>query len=113
MIGTKFRALGIASLLGLLVSAPAHAGYVLEKIGPGVQPSVSADGRYVAYTCYDGTGFSTGLDICVYDRVTETRERFDLGPLDSNPAISADGRYVAFIRTVSQFDSSGRGASQS
>jgi len=65
-----------------------------ELISPGTltssggSPSLSADGRYVAYE---------GAGVMVFDRVTRSEERQALnsGP----PSLSADGRYVAFFST--------------
>jgi Tol biopolymer transport system component len=70
-------------------------------------PSISADGRYVAFTSYatnlvsnDTNGWG---DIFVHDRQTGQTSRVSVasdgtqGNVDSRfPAISADGRYVAF-----------------
>jgi len=67
-------------------------------------PSLSADGRYVAFESYasnlvngDANGFS---DIFVHDRQTGITERISMGSEangDSQSAfISADGRYLAF-----------------
>ncbi len=71
------------------------------------RPSISADGRYVAFqsaatdlVAGDGNGFQ---DVFVRDRQTNTTTRVSVdtagGDPDSfsqHPAISADGRYVAF-----------------
>jgi Tol biopolymer transport system component len=80
--------------------------------GPAAQPSLSADGRYVAFV-----SFSEGLvpgddnlgpDVFVRDRVTGTTEAVSVSsagalpqylsgrPQSQQPSISADGRYVAF-----------------
>ncbi|HEY7050310.1 MAG TPA: carboxypeptidase regulatory-like domain-containing protein [Jatrophihabitantaceae bacterium] len=71
------------------------------------QPSISPDGRYVAFmsaasNLVPGDTNETE-DVFVHDRVAGTNERVSVasdgtqGDLDSgNPAISADGRYVAF-----------------
>ena len=87
------------------------------SVGPGVQgnagsfeASISADGRFVAFTSdasnllgpgADTNGFA---DVFVRDRQMGTTERVSVGPggleadLDSNtPSISADGRFVAFL----------------
>jgi Tol biopolymer transport system component len=83
--------------------------------GSGIQgnegsfnPSISSDGRYVAFESY-ATNLVTGdtndrEDIFVYDRQTDTIERVSVdgkGTQGNNysykPAISADGRYVAFV----------------
>ncbi|MPV87013.1 TolB family protein [Ostreibacterium oceani] len=70
-------------------------------------PSISADGRYVAFYS-DATNLVTGdtngaQDIFVHDTQTGVTTRFsvDSNDLESNngsynPSISADGRYVAF-----------------
>jgi uncharacterized repeat protein (TIGR01451 family) len=73
-------------------------------------PSLSADGRFVAFAADAGDlvpGDSNGLrDVFVFDRQTRTTERVSV---DSNgnqtttgngsyaPSISADGRFVAFV----------------
>ncbi len=75
--------------------------------GRSWDPSISADGRYVAYSS-EATNLVSGgsngaRDTLVYDRVTATTERVSLdsagaqviGNTDA-PSISADGRYVAF-----------------
>jgi Tol biopolymer transport system component len=69
--------------------------------------SLSADGRYVAFSGVDGlapaddNGF---FDVLVYDQVTGQYERIseasDGTPADEQswwPSLSADGRYVAFL----------------
>ncbi len=75
-------------------------------------PSVSADGRYVAFdssatdlVVSDVNGYS---DVFVRDMQTNTTRRVsvDMGGGDGNdhsytPAISADGRYVAFVSIAS------------
>jgi Tol biopolymer transport system component len=71
------------------------------------QPSISADGRYVAFYSYAGNlvdGDTNGkIDVFVHDRQTGTTARVSVktggaeGNADSyTPSISADGRYVAF-----------------
>lgn len=72
------------------------------------QPSISADGRYVAFQSSAGNlvgGDSNGLeDIFVHDRSSGSTVRVSVSSLgvqsldgDSDlPSISADGRYVAF-----------------
>ncbi|MDP6546689.1 MAG: SdrD B-like domain-containing protein [Phycisphaerae bacterium] len=75
--------------------------------GPSANPSISADGRYVAFesdasslTPYDTNGFR---DIFVYDRQSGLTERVSVDSAGMevhgqsiDPSISADGRYVAF-----------------
>ncbi len=70
-------------------------------------PSISADGRYVAFDSYasnlvSGDTNGTG-DIFVYDTVVNTTRRVSVASdgnqgnnLSSSPSISADGSYVAF-----------------
>lgn len=77
-----------------------------------VQPAISADGRYVAFTS-GASNLVPGdtnrrLDVFVRDRVAHVTRRVSLATgggqanSDSNlPAISANGRYVAFISTAS------------
>lgn len=80
--------------------------------GPSILPSVSADGRYVAfqsdaYTLLPGT-IAGMTAVYVHDRHTGAIERVALAPDGSQgnwssnePAISADGRYVAFSSIAS------------
>ncbi|WP_212959497.1 S-layer homology domain-containing protein [Cohnella xylanilytica] len=78
--------------------------------GMSDHPSISADGRYIAYDS-DAPGLADGdrsnFDIFVYDRDSDANELISVpanaedpdGVAGSNsemPAISADGRYVAF-----------------
>ncbi|MGZ8474309.1 MAG: TolB family protein [Candidatus Deferrimicrobiaceae bacterium] len=84
----------------------------LQATGASMFPSISADGRYVAFESLAenlvGPGQDTNLksDIFVRDRTLDVTERASvaLGGFptqpdgDSNkPSISADGRYVAFF----------------
>lgn len=81
-----------------------------EYIAPGPFnniPRISGDGRFVVY-CSVHTNLvpndTNGLnDIFVYDRLTSTTRRVNVGPggveadgKSDHPAISGDGRYVAF-----------------
>ena len=77
-----------------------------------VAPSISADGRYVAFVSYASNlvpGDTNGAsDIFVYDRQTDTIERVSLAAdgtegdrASDSPSISADGRYVAFVSYAS------------
>ena len=71
------------------------------------QPSVSVDGRYVAYTSsYDWTGDrdSGADDVFRYDRATGATDLLSTGPeggaisgTASSPSIPGDGNLVAFI----------------
>jgi Tol biopolymer transport system component len=77
--------------------------------GDSTQPSISADGRYVAFAS-EATNLvpadTNGLtDIFVHDRDKGSTERVNVaaggvqavGGHSFYPAISADGRYVAFV----------------
>jgi Tol biopolymer transport system component len=77
-----------------------------EADGTSVRPSISADGRYVAFQSWASNlvaGDANGAaDIYVYDRTTGKTTRASVGiGAESNgsserPSISANGRYVAF-----------------
>ena len=69
--------------------------------------SISADGRYVAFTSYASNLVSVDTngtwDVFVHDRQTGVTERVSVGSagtegngISGSPSISADGRYVAF-----------------
>ncbi|RME11192.1 MAG: hypothetical protein D6802_07420 [Ardenticatenia bacterium] len=58
-------------------------------------PSLSPDGRYVAYTAVVG---NNNLDIVRYDLETEERTLLTSGPdIDSQPVYSPDGTRIAFV----------------
>ena len=70
-------------------------------------PSISADGRYVAFrsdaTNLIGGDTNNAQDIFIHDHLFRTTERISVASDDSqgnagsyHPSISADGRYVAF-----------------
>ena len=76
--------------------------------GQNIYPSISADGRYVAFHTFAHNlipnDLYLGVDVFVHDRDTGATEKVNLtssggqtvsGP-SFEPAISADGRYVAF-----------------
>jgi Tol biopolymer transport system component len=95
---------------------------VVERVSAGVNgaasdgvsdhPSVSADGRYVAFSSL-ATNLVSGdtnarRDIFVYDRLSGTTERVSLRENGTQAnghsqftAISADGRHVAFVSSAS------------
>jgi C1A family cysteine protease len=76
--------------------------------GNSYQPSISADGTYVAFTSEAAnlveSDTNGNADVFVYDRQTGTIQRVSLGPNDcqanggdsDEPSISADGGFVAF-----------------
>jgi Tol biopolymer transport system component len=81
---------------------------VQAAFGDSTSPSISADGRYVAFASHasnlvslDTNGSS---DVFVHDRQSGTTERVSVGPAGAQAndgtfgpvSISADGRYVAF-----------------
>ena len=80
--------------------------------GPSRQPSISEDGRFVAYASEAGNivppDTNTFSDVFVFDRVAGTTERVsdadDGGEGDGDsekPDVSADGRRVAFVSAAS------------
>jgi Tol biopolymer transport system component len=70
-----------------------------ERVDEGYYPAISADGRFVAFTC--------DANILVRDRQKGTTELASVATdgnwanADSYPAISADGRFVAFASEAS------------
>jgi outer membrane protein assembly factor BamB/pimeloyl-ACP methyl ester carboxylesterase len=87
------------------------------------RPSISADGRYVAFM-YDASNLVSGdtngrKDIFVHDRTTDQTTRVSVASDGSEgnnhsyyPSISADGRYVAFSSDASNLvpgDTNGQG----
>src|ERR1043166_4339163 len=95
------------------------AGDGTQANGLSVEPSISADGRYIAFrsfasnlvtgntntgTCV-GSGQTNGSDIYVHDRQTGATELVSVGISGTQdgcsygPSISGDGRYVAFTST--------------
>ncbi len=105
----------------LIATAPAGAAYAspLERVsvadGTGAQGnaqssevSISADGRYVAFTSYASVLVAGDdpftPDVYVRDRQTGTTERVSSGAAGTqadgpshSPSMSPDGRYVAFV----------------
>ena len=79
----------------------------VEGNGGSFSPSLSADGRFIAYWS-NASGLVSGDtnkagDVFVFDRSDGSTVRISVGPEDvqadgmsSDPAISPDGRYVAF-----------------
>ncbi|MCX7598128.1 MAG: hypothetical protein N2512_04590 [Armatimonadetes bacterium] len=82
--------------------------------GPSWEPSISADGRFIAFTSEASNlvpgDTNGGRDVFVYDRATGRTERVSVSSAgeqgngwSSMPSISADGRYVAFASSASNF----------
>jgi len=89
-----------------------------EANGPSVNPAISADGRFVAFSskasnlAKDDT--NNKADIFVFDRKTRKTERVSVGSNGEEAngdsfccAISADGRYVAFDSAATNLVSGG------
>jgi hypothetical protein len=82
-----------------------------EGNGYAFDPSVSADGRYVAFYSLASNlvpGDTGTSDVFVHDRVTDATERVSSAPGgsqgnggSSSPSVSADGRYFAFVSEAS------------
>lgn len=79
-----------------------------EANGQSDSPSISADGRYVAFVSIAGNlvagDANTVEDIFVHDRQTGATTRVSLGlagadanTMSASPKISADGRHVVFV----------------
>ncbi|MBF0124962.1 MAG: DUF4347 domain-containing protein, partial [Magnetococcales bacterium] len=84
------------------------ASNVVQGNSDSSGPSISADGRYVAFSSYSSIWFSDDAnhspDVFVHDRTTNTISRVSIasnGGWGSSssycPSISADGRFVAFM----------------
>jgi Tol biopolymer transport system component len=96
-----------AAALAVLASAGPHSTAVMSANGPSGEPSISADGRFVAFSSVasnlvagDTNAFP---DVFVRDRVTRTTTLVSVTSREKQansesyrPAISADGRVVAF-----------------
>ena len=93
------------------VSVSSEGRQALGAVG-GAEPSVSPDGRYVAFASLSGDlvpGDTNGdWDVFVRDRTTGATARVSVGPkgVEGNgysvhPAIAAEGRFVAFETAAS------------
>jgi Tol biopolymer transport system component len=82
--------------------------------GDSYEPSISADGRYVAFTSHATnlvTGDTNGVsDVFVRDLLLNITERVSVSSMgeqgngdSSQPSISGDGRYVAFSSGEARF----------
>ena len=81
--------------------------------GISVNPSLSADGRYLSFTSTTGThvtdDVNTQADVFVFDRVTSSIEILTRGAdrNSTSTAISADGRVVAFTSLATNLANDG------
>jgi len=116
MTARRFRLAAAISALALqaapVVAAPA---VTVDIIDPGTfgqnfsLPTISADGRYVAYKHVRG---SSNAEIEVFDRVARTSQVVSLNAAGQEasggsvfaPVISADGRYVLFASRSPNMD---------
>ncbi len=71
-----------------------------EEFALRLEPALSADGRWLAYTQLDGSG---NTDVFLYDRQESELTQLDLAPdgspaigMSYGPSISANGRWVVF-----------------
>jgi Tol biopolymer transport system component len=90
---------------------PDYSEDVQAVNGPSSEPSISADGRYVAFrSSATNIAFDTNHvdDVFVYDRTTFESSRVSVSSIgleatgaSGDPAITADGRYVAFRSSAS------------
>jgi Tol biopolymer transport system component len=91
-----------------VVSRDSDASVITEGGGTSSDPSISSDGRLVAFVSLSGNLVTSvnGQQIYVRDRqtgqttvVSKSSAGIVGGGTSSAPAISADGRYVAFVST--------------
>lgn len=104
-----------------LVSHASTSAVMGGQIGNGdddcIFPTISADGRYVVFVSrrqnlVPGQGASSGSNVYLYDRLTNTTKivSHKTGSLNTGtsgntvggPALSADGRFVAYINDSNQ-----------
>jgi LPXTG-site transpeptidase (sortase) family protein len=95
----------------------------IQGNGNSLNPSLSGDGRYMAFQSYASNlvpgDMNASQDVFVYDRNTGTTTRVSVGAggiqgdaTSMDPSISSDGRYVAFLSYASNLvagDTNGRG----
>ncbi len=84
----------------------------LQANGPSANPSISGDGRYIAFQSdaanLVGSDSNETTDVFVHDRITGVTTRVSVSGVSQQatggsgaPAISDDGRFVAFESTAS------------
>jgi hypothetical protein len=81
------------------------AGTTTLVAANAVRPSISGDGRFVAFASHDNHDGATGVSTKVYVADLSAPGTFDLVSTDAGatltgdyPRLSADGRYVAFVQ---------------
>ncbi|HEY3239038.1 MAG TPA: hypothetical protein VGL92_05695 [Acidimicrobiia bacterium] len=82
-----------------------------QGAGESLRPSISADGRYVAYqsdVVFDSSDTNKARDVYVHDRESGATTRVSLADSEAegdggsfSPSLSSDGRYVAFWSNAS------------
>ncbi|MBI5951341.1 MAG: PD40 domain-containing protein [Chloroflexi bacterium] len=106
------RATGVTTRVSVDSSGVQGQGNITDY---SASPSISSDGRYVAFTSGDNNLVvwdTNGWDTFMHDRVTGITTRVSVdssgaqqtgggSDLPSTPSISSDGRYVAFVSTAS------------
>jgi Tol biopolymer transport system component len=113
-----FRDVFVRDLVGTHTSRVSlNSGATQEGNGQSSDPSISSDGRYVAFGS-SATNLVPGdtngdSDVFVYDRSTSTAERVSLAwngaqgnDGSQGPSISGDGRFVAFWSHADNVDPS-------
>jgi len=89
------------------VSVDSEGNQTAKYLGYSNYPSISADGRYVAFLSHDtnlvNNDFNGQSDIFVHDRNTGVTSRVNLGALgeqanshSARPYLTADGHYIVF-----------------
>lgn len=111
--GCSLRApVTVLCLVVLVGCTSLRAGSAVQANGSSYSPSISADGRFVAFASEASNLVACDTNACsdvfVYDRQTGRTERVSLGMSgaqanegSAQPAISADGRWVTFASLAS------------
>jgi TolB protein len=97
--GTRV-AFGVDETVWVLAVEGPNAG-TARSVGPGRQPTWSADGRTIAFADYDAAGNS---DIWLVGADGTNRRRLTLSPQwEAEPAWSPDGRAIAYVNAGADF----------
>ncbi len=102
----RYSSIYITSIESL---SPTGYGYSrISKEGIGIpntydcrQPSITPDGKFVAFECYDRYNIQSTRGVYLYNRSNGVSKRVDISSSGtelhgSNPSVSANGRYVVF-----------------